>query len=69
MIPLMFKQTSPSGVVVTSTVPFHTKRWNDGRALHIVWSYASWTTLILSSYGWKTPRVLFNRHWNQEMTP
>lgn len=60
-----FTQIAPSGVIVTSSVPFVEPRWWDTPVLHPVWSYASWTTAILKAVGWKGPRVVFERYWTR----
>ena len=64
---MTYRETAPSGVEVTSTVPFKPTYWYDLPLLHPVWSYASWITMILKhGYGVHAPRRLFDRHWNHK---
>lgn len=60
----MHEETAPSGVKVTSEVPFVEPRWWDRPVLHPVWSYTSWVTMILEAYGHPGPRRwLARRGW------
>lgn len=62
----VFIEVAPSGVVVESTVPFIEPRWWDDPRYHLVWSYASWATMILRDvFGIHAPRRWFNRHWQR----
>jgi hypothetical protein len=58
----VYKQTAPSGITVTSNVPFPEPRWWDSPRRHIVWSYLSWATLIAAEHGWKQPKRLFRKY-------
>lgn len=59
---VLYSEKAPSGIEVTSTVPFVEPRWWDKAALHFVWSYSSWASMIADAYGWKAPRRLFAKH-------
>lgn len=61
-----YTETAPSGIKVESTEPFIEPRWWDNPWLHPVWSYTSWATMIIRDVtGWKTPRRLFDKHWQR----
>jgi hypothetical protein len=61
----LHREIAPSGVLIVSEVPFIESRWWDNPWLHLIWSYASWTSLILEGYGWSAPRRCFNRWWQR----
>lgn len=41
-----------NGVRIVSALPPTQRTWWDDHRLHIIWSYSSWTTLILSQAGY-----------------
>ena len=60
MTQVVAREVRPSGLEVLSEVPFEEDRWWDNPWLHIVWSYASWITMILAAYGFTGARRWFN---------
>lgn len=40
-----------NGMVIRSVYPPLPMRWWDHRALHLIWSYSSWGTLLLAQAG------------------
>lgn len=61
----MYVEEAPSGVTVTSNVPFVEPRWWDSPRRHLIWSYTSWVTMIFQSYGYSKPRRWFNKRWSR----
>lgn len=60
-----FRYEALSGVTVTSNVAPIEPKWWDRKALHWIWSYASWTTMVLASHGWKAPQKAFKKNWTR----
>ena len=60
----VYTEVAPSGVLVVSEVPFVEPKWWDSPWLHLIWSYASWGSMILKQYGHPGMRnYLHKRGW------